>query len=357
MARLVSERGNDLATADVRPHAWTGAALLGAGALLLLVAHRPATIALLGGVTLLLESALLWYLPSFAKRSLLGPPALALAGIVLFPAATLASALALWRPSVVVLAEALAALGLAHIALLVLSSVFFGKPWRSGIPFWRAGPHRAGDRAAALTLAVGLAFFLGAWILPGPLTASWLVGLVLLALGALAHLLPRSRAREPIAMLVFLGLGSAALARLLPAVPDQVLSVGLLLLSAGIIAGPATKRAGPRLRDAAFPLGGALVALVFALAGYAFALAAAAGLAVLGVLLLALPVVFNQRPASVFAPPAAILGATTPLAALLPSPVGAIVGAAAILFALATLAPLRHPRRTCPPGDAPRESG
>lgn len=339
-APRVSARGNDLATADVRPHAWTGAILLAAGALAFpFLARGPAT-ALLGGATLLLECVLLWYLPSFAKRRLVGPWWLPLAGVVAFPAA---AAFALVDPAV---SRVLAGIGLAHLALLALASAARGAPWRGGVPFWSAGPHREGDGAAAVAMAGGLVLLLAAAFD----ARAWIPGLALVAAGALAHLVPRARGRAPLAPAAYAGAGMVFMAALLTwarPVPHAVTAAGLLLLAGGIAGGRAGKKAGPRLRDAAAPLVAALAPLPLALLGVPGTLAASAGLALFALLLLALPVVFNQRPASAFILPAAALGALAPAAALLPFSWGRAVASLAVLLALAALAPLRRPRREC----------
>lgn len=345
LARNVSERGNDNATADVRPHAWTAAALLALGALVLLVRPRLATYALLGGATLVMETAILWYLPSFAKRAVLGPDWIAAIGPALLGAAAVTALFPLPFASI------LAVLGLLHLTILVLASATLGAPWRSGIPFWRAGPHQRGDRAAAIVMLLGL-LVLAASPLVHPLSI-WPAGLAILALGALTHLLPRSRGRAPIAPLVLAGAAVASLAAVArfyaPTIPSWLAPAGILLAAAGLYAGPSPKRAGPRLREAAPPILAALAATALAIAGLSAALSVAAGLAVFAVALLALPVVFNQRPARAFILPASVAAAGVPLAALLPAPTGPIAGAVAVALALATLAPLRRPRRYCPP--------
>lgn len=345
----MTERGNDNAVPDVRPHAWTGAALLAVGAIALLVRPAFAAPALLAGATLVIATTLYWYLPSFAKRAVLGPawgaslaPALLVAGVIAAP----------WGAS-----GALQAAGLVALAAHLLASAALGARWRSGIPFWRAGSHRAGDLAAALAIAMGLVL-----LATGPIVhplAVWPTGLLVVGSGCLAHFLPRSRGRDPIAPLVILGAAVACVATFArfyaPSIPAPIAPAALLAAAFGIHAGRATKRAGPRLREARIPLAATVACLVLAAAGLPYALLAAAGAMTLAVSVLALPVVFNQRPAAAFLAPASALLVLAAPAALLPWPVAPFVAAGAVALALATLAPLRRPRRWCPP-DPPEDS-
>lgn len=320
----MTERGNDNATADVRPHAWTAAVLLALGAIL-----RPfvpgSLVILTGGAILALEVTLLWYLPSFTKRAVVEPDWLALPGVILL---VVASALALLSPPS---AELFVTLACAHLAILLLASAAYGAPWRGGVPFWRAGAHQRGDLAAAIAMTIGLVAMIAAPV----------VGLGIVSLGVLTHFLPRSRGRAPIGPLV---VGGAAIASI-PSGPAWLAPAGLLVGALGAFAGPATKRAGPRLREAATPLAGAIAALIAALA-IPGALFVAIGLALFAVSLLALPVVFNQKPARALILPATLAG----IASLAPLPVIApYLEALAILLALGALSPLRRPRRYCPP--------
>lgn len=345
----MTERGNDNAVPDVRPHAWAGAALLAAGALALLVLPTLAAPALLAGATLVLATTLYWYLPSFAKRAVVGPAWLAALPVVLLAAGVAAVPFGA--------SGALQAAGLVALASHLLASALLGPLWRSGIPFWRTGAHEAGDRAAAIVVAMGLALLAAAPILR-PL-AVWPAGILVVALGCLAHFLPRSRGRAPLASLIVAGAAVACAATLArsfaPAVPAWAAPAALLAAAAGTYAGPATKRAGPRLREARFPLAATIACLALAAAGIPHALSAAAGAAALAVCVLALPVVFNQRPAAAFLPWASALAVLASPAALLPWPTGPVAGAAAVALALASLAPLRRPRRWCPP-DPPEPS-
>ena len=300
---------------------------------------------LYAGGTLVLATALYWYLPSFTKRAVIGPTWAAAGPPVLMALGALAWLLALG------VGGALFASGLVLLAVHLLTSAALGPAWRSGIPFWRAGAHRAGDLAAAATVTIGLLLLASSPIVH-PL-AVWPTGLVILCLGALAHFLPRSRGRAPLAPVVIAGAAiasAAAIARFYaPAIPAFVVPAGVGVAAMGIHAGPATKRAGPRLQEARPALAALVVGIALAIAGIPFALAAAAGAGVLAVAVLALPVVFNQRPAAAFLAPASALIVAAPLAALAPWPIAPIVAALAVAFALAALAPLRRPRRWCPP--------
>lgn len=366
------ERGNEPATVDVRHHFYTAAALLAIGAFCVpfMAAQMPrfpeaaGLFALLGGLTLMLEGIILWYLPSFTKRRVIlrtaahvGPPAF-IALVVLG---------ALDAPPGIALG-----LALVSLATVVLASALAGPAWRGGVAFWRSdSPYRAGDGGAAIALGAGalacgvggIAALAGSMDLAAP---AWIVALYLLPLGALAHLVPRLRAR-PLAVAPFLAGVALIVAApfLVLARIDPTFAAPVLLLPGLAIAAPGgAKRAGARSRDATPPLMAALVALALAaamlLAGprLAFpgtvALAVALGLGVAGLSLIALPVLFNQRPASAFVPwaTAAALAGVFGFAfahllgrTLVP---GAILLAAALLLWLAALAPLRRPRRYCP---------
>lgn len=367
------DRGNEAAAVDVRPHAYVGAALLLAAALALLaprfVGADARALATLGAATLLLQAVLFWYLPSFAKRRVVLDGMATYAGPILLPVALAVALVPL------PLRDVALGLALALFGGILLASAAFGPRWRSGVPFWRAeGQHRRGDLAAMLALASGALWLLaeGVALLLWPregaraLAVAWPAALALLALGALAHLVPRARGR-PLAWRVFLA-GAAAfqLGAALFALADAPRVAGALVAGLPVcalaMAGPG-KRAGPRMRDARPALAGAaalaaatvaLLAAGMTTTGYV-ALLVALLLAVAAVTLLALPVVFNQRPdARAVAPGVASALAGVALNALARGlPLGrwpaAVALAAALLLWLAALAPLRRPRRACPP--------
>lgn len=365
----MASRGNEPATVPVRPHFFVGAALVAAAALAHVAGLAWAAHALLAGLTLFAQGIAFWYLPSFAKRGVVLRPVAAYAGPFLLPAAA-----ALQAAGARSAARWLAWAALALFALVLLASALAGPRWRGGVPFWRApGRHRAGDRAAALTFALSALWMPAAPLAPVPFLHAWAFALALFALAALAHLLPRSQGR-PLAWAPFLlGLPPAALGALMlqgGTLGGHLLLAALLLPAASLARGfAADKPAGPRLRDARAPLAAAGAALVVGIAlllldlprGLATrdaapqVLLAALALAMAGLSLLALPVLFNQRPDARWIRPgawAALAGAA--LAALAPfAPVPAAAPRVALALALvawlATLAPLRHPRRECAP--------
>ncbi|HET6405117.1 MAG TPA: hypothetical protein VFH78_10755, partial [Candidatus Thermoplasmatota archaeon] len=260
------ERGNAPVTVPVRPHFLAGAALLALGALLLLASAtaRPsqalddaALVSFLGGSTLVVAGIAYWYLPSFAKRQVLAARATTYVLPVLLPLAALLQLL-----GAPVLARLAIALALAFLAVSLLASALAGARWRTGIPFWREGPRRRDDLAAALVLALSLVGMLAtaAWAAfappaPRTLPLAWPASLLLFVLGALAHLLPRARGRATWAPLVLLGsvAGTAGVV-LLVAFPGAWARLGLALslgfALAALAAAPpgGGKRAGPRLR-------------------------------------------------------------------------------------------------------------
>lgn len=378
----------------MRPHFFVGAALLAAAAVLgVATALRPAlvardlhVIAYLGGLTLVAQGIAYWYLPSFAKRAVILDGMASYSGPILFPAALLGIAIGAARVRAPTLF-----LGLSLFSVVVFASVLAGPRWRSGIPFWRAdGPHRRGDRAAAVVLASAFAWFLLAAIASvGTLTAlrigtqtalivAWPTALAFFALGALAHLVPRARSRPMLvplflasALIAQFGALSATAARLGIAGPwtrgGYVLLLAFLLAALAVAPPRRRKPAGPRMSEAAPFLWGACGALALgvlaasawptlnaarAVSAY-YALLAAVGLAMAALALLTLPVMFNQRPAAAFLLPSelALLGAGTLLAAslfvALPRWPAAALLAAALLLWLAAMSPLRTPRRQC----------
>lgn len=368
LARRV-ERGNEPGTVPVRWHFYAGGALLALAAILLplvglvpLLGESAALAAFLAGCTLFVQGIAWWYLPSFAKRAVLLRPLAAFAGPVLLPLAVLAQLAGLDRTS-----GAIAASALSLFALILLASALAGPLWRSGVPFWREGPHRADDRAAALVLALSLVGMLAvpavAALAPARVPLAWGSALLLFALGALAHLLPRSRSRASWSALVAAGalVGAAGIALLVAGIPFSApLSAGFLVAALAIAPPGSTKRAGPRLAEAAPLLVLAAVALAaaiaLALAGLArpgwLASLAALGLGLAGLSLLTLPVLFNQRPAARFVPALllfAVLGVAIGLAGVA---IARTSLALAIVAWLRVLWPLRRPRRECPPDDA-----
>jgi hypothetical protein len=377
------ERGNDAVTVAVKPHAIVAVALLLVAAACGLATALDApyvpedahVIVALFGLTLLAESLVLWYLPSFAKRALVAPALAQHAGPWLFPLATIGILVGSWAALV---GSLLAALALAAFAYAMLGSALGGEPWRSGIPFWQEGKHRAGDAAAAVAFtsgAVGFALVAALTALSpiGVRSAAalvlWFASLGLLALGALAHLLPRGRgaplAQRPLVVGIALLDVGAVLGAFPFVAPVPTGGVAALLLGPGIAVcagalsrfAPEGKPAGRRAKEA---LPGFLVVvgfpawkdIVFA-SVYAGLGALACAYAALAIL--ALPVVMNQPPdARWILPSAGALGLGTAAAATaslvhIPTwPAAAVVLVGALAFA-AALAPLRTPRRECPP--------
>ncbi|MEA3202276.1 MAG: hypothetical protein QOE90_3704 [Thermoplasmata archaeon] len=372
----------------VRAHAALGLALaaLAAASALAGWPMPDAHVALsLAAVTLVAQALLFWYLPSFAKRELMTLPVAQFACPWLVAAAGVVGAFGIGPP-----AAALAALGLGATGAVVLASALRGKPWRGGVPFWRApGDRRGSDAAAALALLSGLVGLVLAALLfvafpfhSPPPTLAWIAALAMLSFGALAHWLPRLRG-VPLAIQPFrLGVLAFDVGALLAvaaflAPPVVGLAAAFLLgaglaLALGALARPAGKERGPRARDAApFLLAGAPLALVAALlvvAGFPASAplvgaAAEVGLAALAcawaaLALLGLPVVLNNVPETRATWPAALGLALAGLLAgasqLVPVPEWA-AGACAALGVIAlgvALAPLRTPRRDCPPQDS-----
>jgi len=365
----------------------------------------------LGAVTLVLQAVTLWYLPSFAKRALAWRP-LARASPWLLAGGCAASGWWLAFPSNLFadLTAALCAAGLLAWSASLLASLVVGERWRGGVPFWRAeGPHRAGDRLAAALLLPGLAAALlsgvaGLWLVGASMTLDapgqavllgvavwgWVASLALLAAGALVHLVPRGRGQPLHVALAYPGAALLALGVLLAPVafgaplrtglasaPRALLAAGLVLLVLGMRGEiPPDKKPGPRMRQARAHLAAALVAGLLGATGLlavvdaggldlALGIALSTTLAVGALSVLALPVVFNQRPAPAFLLPAAvapILGALLARVSLdrFPEEGGsamrlgaALALATGLLLWLAALWPLRKPRRACPPGEEP----
>lgn len=373
-------------TIPVRPHFFTGAALLALGAILgVATALRPEllapdlhVIAYLGGLTLVAQGITFWYLPSFAKRSVVLDGMASYAGPILFPLATLGTALGQSG-----MRAAGLVLGLVVFAVVVLASAIAGPRWRSGIPFWRVpGEHQRGDIIAAIILASALLWFAGAGLAallaPPMIVVAWPVAVGLLALGGLAHLVPRSRSRPLNAplLLAAVALGEAGalgatLAREGIAIEWARAARALLAafaLAALAIAPPGRRKsAGARARDASPFLWAALGALLLAAAAASarreltlahaitayYALLAAVGLATAALALVTTPVLFNQKPMSRLILPASLvfLGAATLLAASLLTPLprwpAAALLAATLLLWLVAMSPLREPRRQC----------
>lgn len=396
----MARRGNEPATVPVRPHFATGAVVLAlapvVGLLWTLGVPRvgpnlPVLLALMG-LTLVAQGIAFWYLPSFAKRAVVPSGIAAYAGPVLLGFATLAAVVGPASGIVELLRPATVTLGLALVLFpfTLVASVVAGPRWRQGTPFWRAGgAHERGDRAALAAFAAACAWLAAAGGLLlyaprpgiGAVTLAWLLGLALFAAGALAHLLPRG-AGAPLAWagfaagLVAANLGGALTfwATLAPDPVDPVyaallLGGGLGLVASALLPRRGAKPAGPRARDARPLLAAALAPLaagiLLLVAGFgvdaawttlaAYALLVAVALAYAGLTLLTLPVLFNQRPAARFVLPCAVafpaglalvlLSAVSPV----PRALGALVLGAAVALWLATLAPLRKPRRECPP--------
>lgn len=396
-------RGVDV---PVRPHLFAATGLLALAALLgfALVAlpePPPVQVPLLVGLlaaTLLLQGIAYWYLPSFAKRAV-RPQVLARAApwiVVGAVAFLVAHAILLYAPlppdeALVPLVATFgaatlgAALNLALFGAVLVLSVLTGPPWRGGTAFWRKeGEFRNGDRAAfaAFFLAAGC-FVIAAALLagnplapgdPGPLHA-WLLALLLFTLGGLAHLLPRARGAALPARALLSGILVLAFSGLLLAFPfvpvPRARAVALFALAlVGCIvalAWPTSGRGkppGPRLVQAR-PLllagAGSLVLAAVALATDRDDLAPQAYLgllsglllAIAGLSLLTLPVLANQRPAprpALLAAFAGFLGVAVlfvPAVAIL---AGVLLPLAIALW-IASLAPLRKPRRDCLPGE------
>ncbi|GEM_PF-3887644 len=348
-------------------------------------AHVPLALA---SLTLLAEALAFWYVPSFAKRSLVAPAVAQHAGPWLLGLGALAAALGGPLDAAAAVAFALA---LASFGAILLMSGLRGEPWRGGVPFWRTeGGHRAGDSAAVFALASGAAAFLvaGALLALLPLrstapTIAWLAALALFALGGLAHLVPRSRgaplAAGPLRAGVALVDAGALLAVLVFLAPLPLGAPAALVLGAGVVLAvgslarpaPEAKPRGPRARDARpFALAASLLALAAAFlvvlgfpdradAVIAAAEAALGALAcaIAALALLGLPVVLNNVPDPRWTIPAAAglglggaLGAAASLSPM-PSWPAAVASCAGVAFLLAALAPLRRPRRECPPGE------
>jgi hypothetical protein len=346
------------------------------------------------GSTLLVAGIACWYLPSFAKRAV--TPRLAAQAIpVLGGAAAGAELLRVILPQAPGLgAAADVGMGLTLLALatVLLVSPLAGPPWRGGTPAWRKpGDFRMGDLAALAGFASSAALLVHAGVLivlapvegifPGSFSFSWPLGLVLFVLAGLAHLLPRARGAPMVAALFLAGVALADGALLLlygpgdaPDFTPGALGAGLLLcaVALGVHGRGRGKPAGPRLREAGPLLVVAWLALVGVAASYAVApwggaagivglasLVAALLLGLAGLSLLTLPVLANQRPAGRLALPAALVGlvsyALLPLGVALGSAVfrAGVVGLALFLVLwMATLWPLRKPRRECPPREA-----
>lgn len=368
-----------MAFIPVRPHFYVGAALLALGAILaaLTAARRNPLapdahlVALLGGLTLFAQGIAFWYTPSFAKREVVLDGMAAYSGPILFPAALVAGALRVGN-----FQATLVGLALVLFGTILLASAFAGPKWRGGVPFWRSdSPHRAGDRAAAFTLASACLWLLlagiAAYVRPQALASVWPIALAVFALGALAHLLPRARGRplSPasfVAAVALLQLDALVMFLQGRALPPALL-VGLPLAGAALALPLGGKPAGSRLREArtlllaALPIAALvpLLALVEPRAGLGatlasyYALLTAAALGLGGLSLLTLPVLFNQRPAPRYLAPAAASAAAGALLLAagfltrLPRWPGAVLLGLALLLWLAALAPLRKPRRDC----------
>lgn len=374
-----------MALIGVKLHGFVAAALLALAAPLAILAALHVgpldpdlhLLAALGGLTLLLQAVTFWYLPSFAKREVVFEGMAAYSGIILFPAALLGAAFKLGALRVTAPPLALLVFG-----VILLGSALFGKRWRSGVPFWKTeSPFRIGDIAAMVTLASGALWLIAAgtlgYLVPTLLAVFWPVALLLVTLGALAHYVPRNRGRPLWVAPYLLGLAAFeagvllyVLARL-DVLPHMQLATALLagLPVAGLALSPPvpTKQAGARMKEAAPFLAAAVpvsaLAAGLALAGrsiglvYAsyYALVCALAFAVMGLALLTLPVVFNRPPARTWLWPAfaaGLVGAPLLAAAFLtrlPRWPGAVLLAAALILWLVAMAPLRAPRRDCPP--------
>lgn len=365
--------GPRVATIGVKQHAFVGAALLAFAAIVAAVGPFLGTrrdlvfLPAMAGFTLFAQAMVFWSFPSFAKRELVLDGFASYAGPTLLPVALVGSLVN--APSI---RDPTLGLALAFFGLIPLASAWWGKPWRSGVPFWRtASAFRQGDLAAMLALAAGSAWLvlagLAGMFAPRAVVILWPVGLALVALGALAHLVPRARGRAPWTTLFTTGVaaGQAGALYLLwaPAfAPDastlaaRVLLAGFPLAALALTPPRPTKLGGIRWRDArvlhtASVVGYATAAVALVLGigtlGYlAFVAGAGLGLAALG--MLTMPVAFNQRPASAFVLPTAV-AALAGLAGIGVgrTGVGMLFFAAALVAWLAVVAPLRRPRRAC----------
>ena len=375
---------------DIRPHAWSAAALMAAAAILgalralALVPPDPWLIATLGAATLLLQAALYGHLPNLSRRQTTPEGLAELAGPLLFPAAVLGSLL-----DQAAIRDTALSIALALTGAIPLLTLAFGKPWRaSGRATWRKpGPYQSGD-------IIGLGFILNAslaFLLIGtahaidPAAAARALPLVhplaiLLAASGLAlSLLPRlarQPARLPLAAAAWASTTAAvalALARVVwpTTVSTEVpvlLSVGLALLVPALWA--PGRRGGPRWQDAralaALAAASGLTTAAAALwsafdptarvttAGYASLVLTALSTAGLAFLLLA-PILLNALPSGRAVATAALVGATgLAMSWALPLRLtrwAAIAWALALLLALAAIAPMRTPRRDCPPNE------
>lgn len=341
----------------------------------------------LAACTLLAQALAFWYLPSFAKRELAAPALAEHAAPWLVAAAGL-SALSPVEPLTALLLVA----GLGVFGGVLLASLVQGKPWRGGVPFWRAeGHHRAGDGAAAWALASGIAWLLVAALLfvllpvrsVLPLLA-WIASLATFALGGLAHWIPRLRgaklaARPFRAGIVAFDAGALVAGATLAIVPAlgalaAFLLGGGLVLAVGVLARPEreAKPRGPRGRDAHPLLLGAAVAAVLAglalIVGFpdaaplVFAASelglAALALAWCALAILGLPVVLNNVPVGRATWPAALglasAGLLAAIAQLVPLPIwiAGVLALAGVASFVVAMSPLRKPRRDCPPQDS-----
>lgn len=396
----MAPRGNEPATIPVRPHFALGGLLVALAALaaLLWTAGVPRVApnlhVLLGlmGLTLVAQGVAYWYMPSFAKRAVVPSGIAAYAGPMLFGVAASAATVAVLAGLGNLLRPATVSLGLALLLFpfTLVASALAGPRWRGGVPFWRAGGHHErGDRAALAGFASASVWLAAAGALLlfsrtpgiGLVGLAWLLGLALFVLAALAHLAPRA-AGVPLSWGAYaVGLvaanaggalvlwGFASPEALDPLYASILLGGGLGLLASTLAHRPGAKAAGPRWREARVPLAAGLAALAPAIfllvAGFGvdptwttlafYSLLVATLLGTMGLTLLTLPVLFNQRPDKRFVLPgaAAVLAglALVLLSAAAPVPrwVGALAIAAGVALWLATLAPLRKPRRECPP--------
>lgn len=368
----------------VRWHFYAGAALLLVAALLVAALHalppltEPAALyAFLAGLTLFAQGIAYWYLPSFAKRAVVLRPLAAIAGPTLYPIALLGELAGFG-----LVRDVATALALAHFALTALASAWLGPRWRSGVPFWKAeGPHRHDDRAAAFVLALSLLSMLAlaallALVPEGEraLAIGWPASLLLFAVGALAHLLPRSRARGawPVVVAAAALVGALGAWWIVLTEPSgraaSPIATALLLAfpiaAVAIVPPGGAKKPGPRLKEAAPSLALGLAVLALALLLWsalrlrgetpppAVALLVALCLSYVGLTTLTLPVLFNQKPAARYLPLVLVFALVSALLSwiALATP-GRIVLTSLILAWLAALWPLRKPRRECPPDE------
>lgn len=371
----------------VRWHAFVGAALLALAVPLAMLAALRLTplprdlhlTAILGGLTLFAQATAFWYLPSFTKRAVALDGLAAYSGPLLLPAGIVGALLGF-----LAFRASLPSIAVGIFGIILLATPLAGARWRSGIPFWRTpGPHQPGDRAAMVALAAAAIALLAAGVVglfaPPLLAWAWPASLGAFALGALGHLVPRARGRPLLVTPFLTGVACYHSGAILIFATRSGRSFGDSFLGEALLAGAAlalaamlgpgsAKAAGPRWREARIPLLLAFptlaLALGFSLAGRSLGLtfsAYYAHLAVVALLLAALvhltfPVVFNRPPARAFVLPAALAatGGALLLAigflTTLPRWPGAALLAAALLLWLAALAPLRRPRRDCPPG-------